>query len=91
MEDIEIIDANEARRLTKEAINKDNSVLKPIMEKIKKAINNKEYYCYISGTTSEYVIDKLHALGYQTQYLTNFDFNDPHSTPLYKVMWKTPL
>ena len=88
MEDIEIIDANEACRLTKEAINKDNSVLKPIMEKIKKAINNKEYYCYITDSTPKYVLDKLHKLGYKTQYLEN-DFRDPRSTPIYEVTWKS--
>lgn len=88
MNDIEIIDANEACRLTKETIDKDDSVLKPIMEKIKKAINNKEYYCYITGSTPKYVIDKLHMLGYKTQYLEN-DFRDPCSTSIYEVTWKS--
>jgi len=87
MNDFEIISANEAHKMTTDSIDKDNSILKPVMEKIKKAINMKDYHCYISGCTSEIVLDKLVKLGYKVQ-LIKADPQDPRESDIYKVMWK---
>lgn len=82
-----IIPAYEAQRLTKEAIDKDNSVLDIPMEKIKRAISMKDYHCYISGNTSDIALNKLMALGYKVQ-LIKADPRDPRETDMYKISWK---
>lgn len=87
MNDFEIISANEAYKMTTDSIEKDNSVLKHVMEKIKKAINMKDYHCYIDGSTSEIVINKLEKLVYKVQ-LIKADPRDPSESNIYKVMWK---
>lgn len=87
MSNFEIISANEAYKMTTDSIDKDNSVLKPVMEKIKKAINAKEYHCYIDGCTSEIVLNKLVKLGYKVQ-LIKADPRDPRESDIYKVIWK---
>ena len=45
MEQKEIINADKARNLTIEVIQKDNTPLYPIMDKIRAAIQNKERLC----------------------------------------------
>ena len=87
MNDFEIISANEAYKMTTDSIDKDNSVLKPIMEKIKKAINMKEYHCYIDGSTPEIILNKLVNRGYKVQ-LIKADPRDPRESDIYKVTWK---
>jgi len=86
MKNTEIISATKARELTIESIENDDKCLIPIMNKIKEAIKKKQYYCYIAGSTSEYVIDKLHTLGYKTKFIQG-DFRDPRETDVYEITW----
>lgn len=81
-----IIDANLAHQMTDKKINDDIDCLKPIMNKIKEAINQKKYSCYISGSTKGYVIGKLNLLGYKTK-LIQADPRDPRETDIYEISW----
>lgn len=81
-----IITAAEAHEQTVQAIKDDDSVLIPIMTKIKEAIKQKDYHCYIKGNTPDYVIQKLQTLGYKTEFIKG-DFRDPRETDIYKIMW----
>lgn len=86
MENPKILTAEEARKLTKQNIELDDTVLYPIMEKIKEAISKKQYVCYVSAPLESYVLDKLHKLGYNTEYM-QCDRDDPRETNMYKIMW----
>lgn len=86
MENLEILTAEEARNRTKQNIELDDSVLYPIMERIKEAICKKQYVCYVSAPLESYVIDKLHKLGYKTEYM-QCDQYGPRETDMYRIMW----
>ena len=82
----EVIDAKAAHQLTDKEINDDMECLKPIMGKIKEAIKQKKYNCYISGSTKDYVIDKLKTLGFKIK-LDKGDFRDPRESDVYEISW----
>lgn len=82
--DNKILTADDARRMTKDIIEKDDSVLLPIMEKIQAAIAKKEFSCYLTGVVKDYVIEKLHKLGYTTK-LFHGDYNNPD---YYEISWR---
>ena len=86
MDDNGIISATMARQLTDQAIEEDTECLKPIMDKIRDFTKKKQYYCYISGTTPDYVIKKLNDLGYKTK-LEKGDPRDPREHDNYCVSW----
>ena len=81
-----IIDANTAHQMTDKEIYDDIECLKPIMTKIKDAIKQKKYECYISGSTKDYIIDKLHKLGFKTK-LEKGDPRDPREQDVYYISW----
>ena len=87
MADNKIYSADKAREMTDNTIKLDDSELYPIMDKIKEATKKKEYCCYISGCTKDYIIDKLHALGYKTK-LHNGCPSDPRERDVYEISWK---
>lgn len=82
-----IFNADEARKMTADAIEKDDSVLYPIMERIQAAIAKKEYSCYYTGLIQDYVIDKLHKLGYKTKFFQG-DCSDPRDSDYYEISWR---
>ena len=86
MDENEIISATMARQLTDQAIKEDIECLKPIMDKIRDIAKKKQYYCYISGTTPDYVIKKLNDLGYKIT-LEKGDPRDPREKDLYLISW----
>lgn len=86
MDENGIISATIARQLTDQAIKEDTECLKPIMNKILDFAKKKQYYCYISGTTPDYVIKKLNDLGYKTK-LQKGDPRDPREQDNYCVSW----
>ena len=86
MEQNEIINADKARNLTIEAIQKDDTLLYPIMDKIRAAIQKKEFSCYISGCTPDYVIQKLLSLGYKMKFHKGCP-SDPREQDIYEVSW----
>ena len=86
MEQKEILRADEARDLTREVIRKDDTVLYPIMDKIRAAAQKKEFSCYISGCTPDYVIQKLLSLGYKTKFHKGCQ-SDPREQDIYEVSW----
>ena len=79
-----ILTADDARKMTKDAIDRDDSVLYPIMEKIEAAIAKKEFSCYLTGVVQDYVIEKLHKLGYTTK-LFHGDYSEPD---YYEISWR---
>ena len=81
-----IIDAKMAHQMTDKEIHDDVECLKPIMTKIKDAIKQKKYECYISGSTKDYIIDKLHKLGFKTTFMQG-DFRDPRESDVYEISW----
>ena len=81
-----IISAQMARDLTNEAIKNDQQCLEPIMKKIREAVNNKKFNCYIDGSTPDYVISKLQNLGYTTK-LEKGDPRDPREHDIYEIKW----
>ena len=86
--DNKILTADDARRMTKDIIEKDDSVLLPIMEKIQAAIAKKEFSCYLTGVVKDYVIEKLHKLGYTTK-LFHGDYSDPRDGgDYYEISWR---
>ena len=87
IEQKEIINADKARNLTREAIQKDDTLLYPIMDKIRAAIQKKEFSCYISGCTPDYVIQKLLSLGYKTKFHKGCP-SDPREQDIYEVSWQ---
>ena len=87
MEQKEILNADKARNLTREVIQKDDTVLYPIMDKIRAAIQKKEFSCYISGCTPDYVIQKLLSLGYKTKFHKGCS-SDPREQDIYEVSWQ---
>jgi len=86
MDENGIISATMARQLTDQAIAEDTECLKPIMNKIHDFATKKQYYCYISGSTPDYVIKKLNDLGYKTK-LQKGDPRDPREQDNYCVSW----
>ena len=82
----EIISATMARQLTNQAIKEDTECLKLIMNKIRDFAAKKQYYCYISGTTPDYIIKKLNDLGYKTK-LQKGDPRDPREQDNYCISW----
>lgn len=87
MEQKEILNADKARNLTREVIQKDDTVLYPIMDKICAAIQKKEFSCYISGCTPDYVIQKLSSLGYKTKFHKGYTC-DPREQDIYEISWQ---
>ena len=87
MEQKEIINADKARNLTREVIQKDDTPLYPIMDKNRAAIQKKEFSCYISGCTSDYVIQKLLSLGYKTKF-HRCCLSVPRERDIYEVSWQ---
>ncbi len=86
-EDTNIFSAKVARAMTDKARDEDMSYLKPIMEKIQNNAKSKNYHCYISATTPDYVLEKLRRLGYTVQ-LIKVDPRDPRETDTIKISWK---
>lgn len=86
MEIIEIMTAEQAKKLLEKEIEDDKQCLIPIMESIQNAIKQKRNYVHISGGTPDYVIDKLKNLGYKVQ-LEKGDPRDPKETDMYEVKW----
>lgn len=82
----EIISATMARQFTDQAIKEDTECLKPIMNKIRDFAAKKQYYCYISGTTPDYIIKKLNDLGYKTK-LQKGDPRDTREQDNYCISW----
>ena len=83
---LDILSATEAHKMTDEAIENDLESLRPILKKIFEAAQNKQYGCYISGTTPDYVIRKLNILGYKTT-LEKGDPRDPREQDIYSISW----
>ena len=86
MNEIELISASDAHKMTDEARENDLESLKPILKKISEAAKKKQYNCYINGSTPDYIIKKLHSLGYKTNYIKG-DFRDPREQDLYEIHW----
>ena len=86
MNEIEIISAADAHKMTDEARENDLESLKPILKKISEAAQNKQYNCYIDGSTPNYIIQKLYILGYKIKFIKG-DFRDPREQDLYEIHW----
>lgn len=86
MNEIELLSAADAHKMTDTARENDLESLKPILKKISEAAQKKQYYCYIDGSTPDYIIQKLHILGYKTKFIKG-DFRDPRETDIYEVIW----
>ena len=86
MNEIELISASDAHKMTDEARENDLESLKPILKKISEAAKKKQYNCYINGSTPDYIIQKLHSLGYKTK-LEKGDPRDPRETDMYLISW----
>mgnify|MGYP001776433288 CR=1 FL=1 len=88
MEQKEIIDADKARNLTNEAIQKGKiKELYRAMDEIHEAIKSKKFSCYISGRTSDYVIQKLISLEYKTKFHKGVR-GDTHNEDRYDISWE---
>ena len=88
MEQKEIINADKARDLTREAIQKGEiKQLYRAMNEIREAIKDKQFSCYISGRTSDYVIQKLISLGYKTKFHKDVR-GDSHNEDRYDISWE---
>lgn len=87
LEETNIFSAKVARAMTDKARDEDMSCLKPIMEKIQKNARMKDYHCYISATTPDYILEKLRRLGYVVQLIKG-DPRDPRETDTIKISWK---
>ena len=88
MEQKEIINADKARNLTREAIQKGEiKQLYQAMNEIREAIKVKQFSCYISGRTSDYVIQKLISLGYKTKFHKGVR-GDTHNEDRYDISWE---
>lgn len=87
MPDFKIFSADKARQMTKDAIKLDDSKLYPIMEKIRQATQKKQFCCYISGGTPDYVLEKLRNLGYATR-LEKGCPDDPREHDVYEITWR---
>ena len=72
--------------MTNEARENDLESLKPILKEISEAAQNKQYNCYIDGSTPNYIIQKLHILGYKTRFI-QADRRDPREQDIYEVSW----
>ena len=81
-----IISAEKARNMTNDVIKNDQQCLEPIMKKIREAVNNKKFNCYIDGSTPDYVISKLQNLGYIV-HLEHGDPRDPREHDIYEIKW----
>ena len=82
--DMEIITAEQAKKLLEKEIEDDKQCLVPIMESIQHAIKQKKNHVYVaSGVMPDYAIDKLKNLGYKVQ-LEKGDYREPD---MYEVKW----
>lgn len=84
--DQKILTADEAKNLTRQSIYNDDSVLYPVMEKIKKAAEEKKFFCYVDAPLDDIVIEKLRNLKYQVSYVES-DKGDPRGCDMYRIRW----
>ena len=91
-----LIKNNKNKNLTEEQIdiikfleekyNKEQLLPFHEIPEISEAAKKKQYNCYINGSTPDYIIKKLHSLGYKTNYIKG-DFRDPREQDLYEIHW----
>ena len=83
----EIIDANEARKRTKENIdNFSNQELNEVMREIAKAINQNQYIITFAGHLTVQVISMLRQLGYHV--VQDSQYNEPYSVVSWEEKYK---